>query len=375
MIAEFGWTRGEFATAAGLGVIGGLAIPFLGRLADRVGVRPVIVFCMLMLATTYASLTISGGALWQYQLFVIFVTLSVPGTSTMVYGKLIARRFERHRGIALGVATSGISIFSLALAPVVGWFVAGWGWRAGVFSLAALIAFGALPTVLFLLRGERAPPTRPDPDAPEAVAPVEGKTGAETRADSRYWRLAATAALINFASVGLVTSLVPLGTDRGLGVGDAAWLVTAFAASQVVGRLVMGYLVDRFPAQGIAAIFALISASAFVALHLPNPGLALMMLLVFSAGLMHGAENDLLPFLTAKLFGLRAYGEVYGLLLTISMIGTSTGVIAFGRLHDATGSYGIALTLAAVTIGLAGVLFLTLRERPLPHVQAAARPA
>ncbi|WP_158049708.1 MFS transporter [Sphingomonas jeddahensis] len=374
-VADFGWSRGDIATAAGLGLLGGLAVPFLGRVADRIGARAIIIVSMLLLGLVYAGLASLTGPLWQYQALVFGLALTVPGTSSIVYGKLIAQRFEARRGIALGVATSGISITSLTLAPVLGWVIAAYGWRVGFLALGAIVAVLALPAVLLLLRRERAAPTRPDPHAPNAAEPVDGMTGAETRRDSRYWRLGLSAALINIASVGLVTSLVPFGTDRGLAPGEAALLVTAFAFSQVVGRLVMGALVDRFRPQATAAAFAAISALAFVGLQLPAPGFALILVLVFLAGLMNGAEHDLLPFLAARLFGLRAYGELYGLLVMISLFGTAIGITAFGRLHDATGHYGAALALAAAALGLAALLFLSLRERPLPHVQAHAHPA
>ena len=374
-VAEFGWSRGDIATAAGLGLLGGLAVPFLGRLADRIGAKAIIVLAMLLLGLAYAGMASLGGPLWQYQALIFGLALTVPGTSAIVYGKLIAQRFEARRGIALGVATSGISLSSLALAPLLGWVIATYGWRSGFLTLGGIVVLLALPAVLVLLRHERAAPTRPDPHSLAATRPVDGMTGAETRRDGRYWRLGATAALINIASVGLVTSLVPFGTDRGLSEPQAALLVTAFAASQVVGRLVMGALVDRFRAQITAAAFAAVSALAFLALQLPAPGFALLLLFVFLAGLMNGAEHDLLPFLTVRLFGLRAYGEVYGLLVMISLFGTATGITAFGRLHDATGHYGTALALAAAALGTAALLFLTLRERPLPHVQAHAHPA
>ncbi|THG39447.1 MFS transporter [Sphingomonas olei] len=374
-VGEFGWTRGDIATAAGLGLLGGLTVPFLGRLADRIGVKAIIILAMLLLGLVYAGMASLSGPLWQYQVLIFGLALTVPGTSAIVYGKLIAQRFEARRGIALGVATSGISISSLALAPVLGIIIAAYGWRAGFVALGLIVALLALPAVLYLLRHERTAPTRPDPDDPAAALPVEGMTGAETRRDTRYWRLGATAALINIASVGLVTSLVPLGTDRGLTPAAAALLVTAFAASQVVGRLVMGALVDRYRPQATAAAFATVSALAFVGLQLPAPGLPLMLTLVFLAGLMNGAEHDLLPYLATRLFGLRAFGELYGLLVMIGLFGTATGITAFGRLYDATGSYGAALAMAAIALALAAVLFLTLRERPLPHVQAHAQPA
>ncbi|OWK28501.1 putative 3-hydroxyphenylpropionic transporter MhpT [Sphingomonas mucosissima] len=373
-IAEFGWSRGDIATAAGLGLLGGLAAPFLGRLADRIGARAIILLAMILLGLVYAGMASLSGPLWQYQLLIFGLALTVPGTSAIVYGKLISQRFHAHRGIALGVATSGISLSSLALAPVVGMVIAAYGWRVGFLALGFVVSALALPAVLLLLRGEPIPTTRPNPHAPSPVV-IEGMTGAETRRDSRYWRLALTAALINIASVGLVTSLVPFGMDRGFDTAEAALLVTSFAASQVVGRLVMGALVDRFRPQLTAAAFATASALAFVVLQVPAPGLPLLVAAVFFAGLMNGAEHDLLPFLAARLFGLRAYGEVYGLLVMISLFGTATGITAFGRLHDATGNYSAALTMAAVALVGAAVLFLTLRERPLPLVQVSAHPA
>lgn len=371
-VAEFGWSRGDIATAAGLGLLGGLAVPFLGRLVDRLGAGSMIVAGMLLLAAAYVGMGAMTGPLWQYQALVFAVALSVPGTSAIVYGKLIAQRFEAHRGMALGIATSGISVTSLTLAPVLGLVIAAYGWRAGFLAIGALVALLALPVVLLLLRNVPTGPTiRAQHDA-DAALPVEGMTGAETRRDGRYWRLGVSGALINIASVGLVTSLVPLGLDRGLSTEEAALLVTSFAAAQVVGRLLMGALVDRFPPRVTAAAFALVSGIAFLALQMPAPGLAVLLALVFFAGLMNGAEHDLLPFLTARLFGIRAYGEVYGLLIMISLIGTAIGVTAFGRLHDAFKNYDVALIMAAVALAITALLFLTLRERPLPHAQAAA---
>ena len=92
------------------------------------------------------------------------------------------------------------------------------------------------------------------------------------------------------------------------------------------------------------------------------------MALVFMAGLMHGAENDLLPFLASRLFGLRAYGEIFGSILILALIGTAGGIVGWGRLHDATGDYDVALTVATVAMAMAGLLFLTLRGAGGGHV-------
>lgn len=154
--------------------------------------------------------------------------------------------------------------------------------------------------------------------------------------------------------------MVPFGLDRGLTAPQAALLLASYGASQVVGRFGIGVLVDRFPAARMAAGGAAISAAAFAALHLTGAGFVPMMALVFAAGLMHGAENDVLPFLAGRLFGLKAYGEIYGSLLVMALLGTAGGIVGWGRIHDLTGDYGLPLTIATVAMATAGLLFLTL---------------
>lgn len=356
MAAEFGWTRGQIATASGVGLLGALLVPLLGRVADRLGVRVVIIGAMLLVGAAYLGLAAMTGSLWQFQLLVFALTLSVPGTGAVCYGKLVSARFRTHRGLALGVSTSGISLTTLLFAPAVGAIIAARGWRAGLVALAAGAVLVALPLILALIRRERT-----------AVlggyeARLDGMTGAEARATGRFWRLAGCGLLVTMATVGLVTQLVPWGLDQGLTPVQAAALLTSYGASQITGRLVMGMLVDRFRPQAMAATVAIVSAIGFAGLQIAEPSFPLAFAWVFLAGLMHGAEFDLLPFFTARLFGLRAYGEVYGTVLMMVLIGTGVGIAGFGLLYDTTGSYAWALGLSSGALLLAAFGFVTLRD-------------
>ncbi|MBY9064709.1 MFS transporter [Sphingomonas yunnanensis] len=355
LIAEFGWTRGEIATAAGIGLLGCVVIPLFGRATDRAGPIPVITFSLLLLAATYLAFTHMAGELWHYQILVLCLALGVPGTSAVAYGRPIAARFVAHRGLALGVATSGLSIATLLMPPIVGAAITRHGWRSGFAVLAAYAALIALPVTLLALRRAASATTDHVPPGPSARA---------SRREGRFWRLGLTAFCVNFATVGLVTQLVPLGLERGLGTSEAALLVTAFGSAQLVARVAIGALVDRLAPHRVAAAVALLSAAGFALLELRAPGLAALWLIVFLAGLMNGAENDLLPFFAARLFGVGAYGETYGSLLVIALLGTAAGVIGFGRLRDATGAYDLALALGAGAMLAAAVLFLSLRQRP-----------
>ncbi|MHC9418219.1 MFS transporter [Sphingomonas citri] len=359
---SFGWSRGEIATAAGLALLGALAAPLIGRTADRFGVRPVITASMLLLGIAYLWLATIGGAIWRYQIGVVLLVLTIPGTSSLAYGKLIAAAFERRRGLALALGTSGLALATIVAAPALGWVIGRYGWRYGFIALAAGSSVLALPLILLAIR--RAPRAIVAPRAPPSEA--SGVSARDARRDRRFWILVTSALLINAATTGLVTQLVPIGIEFGQSAAQAALLLTAFAASAIAGRLLVGLLVDRLRPQPVAAGFALVSAVAFVLLALAPQGQATLLLLVFLAGLMNGAENDLLPFFAARLFGLRAYAEIYGTAMPLALSGTAVGIIGFGRLHDAAGTYTPALACGAGALLLACCCFLLLPDRALP---------
>ena len=110
------------------------------------------------------------------------------------------------------------------------------------------------------------------------------------------------------------------------------------------------------------AMKSIVAATAFVAMAAAAPGLVGMLVLVFLAGLMNGAENDLLPFLAARLFGLRAFAEIYGTAMPIALAGAAIGIVGFGRLHDWTGSYAAALLAGGGALALAALCFLLLTK-------------
>jgi predicted MFS family arabinose efflux permease len=359
LIAEFGWSRGQIALASGLGFAGSLAVPWLGRLVDRVGVRSTIVGCMTLLGAAYLAMAGMTGALWQYHLLVLCLAMTVPGTSALAYGKLIAARFMVHRGLALGIATSGLPLATLTLPIVLGAVIAHDGWRGGFVALAAYSTLIAMPVALLAIRGASTA-------APLTLAPTAGVSAAAARRDPRFWRLGLTGFFINLGTIGLVTQLVPFGIARGLSAPDAALLLTAFGASQIAARVAFGALIDRMTPQRIATVVSLVSAGGFAFLQLPGLGLAPLAAGVFLAGLMNGAENDLFPFFAARLFGLREYGEIYGTLIVVALVGSGAGIIGFGALHDVTGSDTAALAVAAIALTVAGVLYAGLRDRPSP---------
>ena len=357
--STLGFSRSEVATAAALGLLSALAAPLIGRLADRIGVVSIMIASALVLAGAHLLLATMSGPAWQFRLGVALLALSAPGVSALVFGRLIARRFDRHRGLALGLATTGLSLSTLLVPPLVAILIDGYGWRAGYVLLAALVLGVGLPLGLVAARAAGR-------EGPAVVAPDPAGNERPSWRDTRFWRLAGATMLINIGTVGMVTQLAEIGRDRGLGLREAGWLLSAYAFSQITGRLTIGALIDRFAANRMAALFGLISAVGFVALASGEGNLGVACALVFIAGLLNGAEFDLLPYFASRLFPLSTYGELYGRLLMLSILGSAGGIASFGWLRDVSGSYAIPLAMASIAVLIAAALLFGLPAKPAP---------
>ena len=71
--------------------------------------------------------------------------------------------------------------------------------------------------------------------------------------------------------------------------------------------------------------------------------LPLIILAVILIGLAAGSEVDLLPYLTARYFGLKSYGKIYGWQFVMFYSGVGVGPVSFGWVFDHFGSYKLAL--------------------------------
>jgi MFS family permease len=348
MSAAFGWSRS--ATAGGLIflTIGSvLMAPIIGTLIDRFGVRRVALIAQLGLCLGYLGLTLNGGSLIAYYIAWGILAVLGAGTSPIVWTRAVAGWFDRSRGLALALTLCGTGIVAVIGPGTVGAIIGEFGWRAGFYALSAGQIVIGWPVVYLFLR-ER------DPSARGLAGGVtqHGVTVAQAMASSQFWRLISAFVLISIVVGGLIVSLPAMLADRGMTLRQASSTLGWLGVAIIVGRLTIGWLVDRLPARMVAPIFILLPAvSCLLLVH--GYALAFAVLLI---GLASGGEVDLLAYIVSRYFGMRHYGKIYGWSLAAFGAGVGGGPVFAGWVRDETGTYIAALHVFTVMVVIAAAL-------------------
>jgi predicted MFS family arabinose efflux permease len=350
----FAWSRAEVAaTSLCLSIGSGLTAPVIGRLVDRLDVRRVALVSLAAMTVAYLALTQLRGDIRLLYLGVVMLALCGCGTSPLVWALTVSSWFDRARGRALGLTMAGSGVAAILAPRLVDRLIEAYGWQGGYVGLALFTGLVALPIVFLLFEGKR------PRVAAGAGAPLEppGMTVGAALGSQRFWQLAAGVLLVNGAVGAILVHLVALLTDTGMTRASATGIAGLLGVAVLIGRLGVGFLLDRFAAARVAAIVLTAPAIGFELLAaLPRTdGLAIATALMF--GVASGAEVDLLAYLTGRLFGLRAFGAIYGLLLVAFLLGGGVGPILMGHIHDVRGDYGPALTAGGV-ICFAGALLM-----------------
>lgn len=369
--AEFGWTQSETFTALlFITFTSALIAAPVGGLVDRYGARRVVLagFCFqILLLASFAWL---GPSLWAYYLRYFLLAVLAIGTTHVAFARVITLWFDRRRGLALGIALSGVGIGGFLWPLYAQAMIGQHGWREAWLLLALAVAVLALPTIALLLRDSPASVGQtPDGDplrtAADDTTPAEA-TGIPLAGVLRmpgYWLMVATFFLIGFAVQSVMLHLVPLLTARGLPPMLAALAQSLLFVAVTTGRLVTGWLMDRFFAPRVALAFLLAPIVGITLLALGAGG-ATALVAALLVGLAVGAEVDVLAYLTGRYFGARHFSAVYGTFYGVYTLSGGLGPLFTARLVDTGEGYPVALAVHAALLAVAALLLL--RFPPLP---------
>ncbi|GAB2738154.1 MFS transporter [Amycolatopsis magusensis] len=396
--AEFGLNGAQLGLLLSAGLVGMAAGSlFLAPFADRVGRRPLILGCLVIVSVGMLLSSLSGSAT-QLGLLRVFTGLGIGGIlacSNTIAAEYASRRW---RGLAVSLNSTGYALGATLGGLIAVVLIGAFGWRS-VFLFGGAATLLAIPLVLagmpesldFLLtrRPNRALDKvnavarrfgRPPLDALPTVtsAPAGVAAGFRTLLAPRLRRATLvlwTAFFFVMAGFYFVTSWTPtLLVEAGLSATQGLTGGTLLNLGGIFGATALGALAARWPLRTVLIVY-LLATAAMLALFLAALG---SLTTAFAAGALIGLfVNGCvagLYALTPVVYdsGVRATGV--GTAISIGRIGAILSPTVAGALLDAGWTpRNLYLAFAAVFVLTAASLIL-LRSEPKQPVRREADP-
>lgn len=332
----------------------------LGRLTDRFGASPAVVYGTLAMAAGCFGLAAfeAGSFDARWQLFAVFALMgsAYPGLAAMAVSASLVPWFKRRLGLALGIALTGASGGGAVMPPLMNWLSARYGFGPAMTGIGAVLILSTLPIALFLVRPPRHREAARELGTPAAAAARHKPPPVRFLGDFRFWLITSACSLSLGAQVGFLMHQIPL-LQGALGLSGAAFAVSIAALSAAAGRFVLGALSGRFSLPVLAAGCYLIQVIGLLLLLAGEPP-ALLFVASAIAGFVIGCIVMLPPLLIVDSFGAEGYGTAYGITAAAMFVMASLATAASGWLFEATGAYRWPLIALAGLHVLASLLVL-----------------
>lgn len=386
LAADFSGSRlGVSVGLTSMSLISALSAPIVGRYLDRGKTRGLMTAGAVLMAVAFL-LASQITALWQFFLVLGFAMgPAVCMLGGLAGSTLVATWFVQKRGVALGIATMGVSISGVLMPPIGTALIAELGWRNTflVYAAIALVVIAPL-TWRFVVATPEELGQLPDGELPTAetrAAAARDERMPSTReilSDSRFWMIAIPIALNFFSLSAVLTHTVPYVTDLGISPAGAALVLSASAGAGSVGKPLFGMLTDRMDKRVTLALCAgLQLIGLLMMMYVHDYAFLLIASGIFGIGM--GGVVPLHAALVGAAFGRRAFGRVMGLMSPAMLPIQMLGVPFAGHVFDRTGSYRFAFQVfaAAFVLSLGLVSRLKLPEHepgrivPAPSVDPA----
>lgn len=367
---EFGWSFAQISLSVTIfGVVAASLAPVFGWMADRYGVRTVALWATFGFALTFAALGATPASLFGFYALWFLVGLIGIGSTPVSWSRAVNLWFFKNRGLALGIMLVGTSLSAMLVPRLAVWAIGEFGWRGMYPTVALLPLLVALPVAFFWFREPRADEAPPEIAAGGGAA---GLTLKEALCTRQFWILWLSIALVAIAYGGAHLHMPEIIKQHGMTAEQGAGVMGVIGLALLAGRIITGFLLDRFWAPLVCLPVLSIPAIACYLLMGTASDTTMIYAAAFMLGFAAGAESDLIAYLASRYFGMAHYGKIYGMLYMPFGICSALSPVLYGRVRDVSGSYDPMLAAAAGLFVAGAVLLLTMGRYPNFAKEAAA---
>ena len=265
----------------------------------------------------------------------------------------VQKWFDRRRGLASGIAVSGIGVGTLLVPPIGALLIAQLDWRPAFLAVGVVVVLAGGTAGLLVTN----PSNRATSHATSPIAAHGVSLSAAVR--SRPFFLLLLGFLL--ASLGQFTPiahLVPYAEDRGISPQTAATLLSLLGVGSAVGRFAIGAGADRIGRwRGLGLSFGGVGVSCL--LWLVSDGMVGLGAFAVLVGLFWGGSVALAPSVMADYFGTRAVSGIIGVLYFGVGLGALVGPVMAGFVFDIWESYVVAIVYSIIAPVIAAVCVLS----------------
>lgn len=379
ILEEFNWSRALTSSIFSVQIsTNSVFILLMGYLIDRYSPRLLIGLGALFLGVGLIFSTFTR-EIWHLYLF--FGIIVGMGTSSMYVPPVtvVTRWFEKKRGLALGIAVTGIGIGGFLGSPSLNWLIQSFGWRMALPILGILSGILVFLAAMALIGHPEEKGLQPY--GAEASQGVHGRESSlilknqtltsekSANLDWTVWQVLKTRAffilfvMFFFAEVSLVGVMAHLftyATENGVPKHVVSWAYGVIGVTSVVGKVGIGALSDRIGRKAAFLLSFALKGTAFIFL-LPAPNIFFLYLFAAILGFSYGGWTPLFPAILSDFFGLGVMGKIFSILTINFLLGGTCGPILAGWTFDRIGSYPIAFMIFSAICYLAAIFSLLLK--------------
>jgi MFS family permease len=346
-----------------------------GWLADKVGVKPLLIVGLAILAAgnfLYGQVQSLAHIYWIQVSF--GAVLALCGLMINVY--LISSWFDKQRGLAIGLVLGGSSIGNALFPKLNTWLMTMADWRQ-VFEWIALIPLVLIPVAYFLIKG--GPNSAGLPAADGYATPprvLTGYTLAEALSSRNFWIVATVAMCTFYCILGMSANVFIYMSKSNYSAADASTGVSILFIGGLIGKVISGYLAENFGRKlilltGLGLMLA--GGISLMAAVQRESSFALWTGLI-AFGFGWGGIYTLIQLLSADLFGMRSLGKILASINILDAAGGALGPVVTGILFDVSGSYFLpfAVITGLLLVATIAASLLNLEKATIQQATSAA---